>query len=62
MNINKKSVGFEQNIKQYCWILHYNINAYPMLIIGYVDVRRIPCSRSSCLRKMNYTWNRRQDN
>ena len=32
-----------------------------MLGTGYVDVRWIPCKCSECLRKMDSSWNRRQD-
>ena len=48
MNIKKKYVGFKNNIKNDCLIFQYNIQAYPMLGIGYVSVIQIPCSCSAC--------------
>ena len=32
-----------------------------MLGIGYVAVRHIPCRYSTCITKLDYPWNRRQD-
>ena len=54
MNINKKYVGFKKNIKKHGLLFHYNIRAYPLLGIGFVGVRRIPCSCSELLRKLAY--------
>ena len=43
-SIFKKSAAFKKNIKNHGLIFHYNIRADPMLGIGYVAVRHIPCS------------------
>ena len=53
MNIKKKAVGFKKNIKKHALTFHYNITSDPFLDIGYVPVRRIPCSCFACLSKMN---------
>ena len=42
-------------------LFHYNIQTDPMLGIGYVAVRWIPCSCYVCLKKLVSPWNRRQD-
>ena len=39
----------------------YRIRAYPMLGIGYIAVRRILFICSAYLRKLDFTWNRIQD-
>ena len=61
MNIKKKYFGFKGNIKNYGLPFHYNIREDPMLGIGYVAVRRIPCSCSACLSELDSPWNIRQD-
>ena len=61
MSIKKKYVNFRKNINKHGLVFHYNIRADPMLGMGYVSVRRIPCSFSVCLRKLDSRWNRRQD-
>ena len=40
---------------------HYNIREDTLLGIGYVAVRRIPCSCSECLSNLASPWNRSQD-
>ena len=50
MNIKKKGVGFNKNIKNHGLLFHYNIISDPLLVIGYIYIRQIPCSCSECLR------------
>ena len=57
----KKSVGFNKNIYNHGLFPYYNIRAYPLLGICYVDFRQIPCSCSECLSKMDSPWNISQD-
>ena len=42
MNIKKKYVGLNKNIKNHGLIFHYNIKADIRLDIGYVSVKLIP--------------------
>ena len=56
-----KFIFLKENIKNHCLLFCYNIRAYLILGIGYVAVRRIPCSRSLCLIKLAYKCNRIQD-
>ena len=62
MNIKKKYVGFRKNIKKRCLLFCYNIRENHFFGMTYVDFRWIPCSFSACLRKLDYSWNRIQDN
>ena len=61
MNIKKKAVCFKKIIKKHGLLFHYNIIADHSLGICYVDIRQIPCSCSSCVRKLASLWNRSQD-
>ena len=61
MNIKKKAVGLNNNIKYHGFIFHYNIRADPMSVIGYVTVIWITCSCSACLRKLYSPCNIIQD-
>ena len=61
MNINKKAVGFEKNIKNHGLLFHYNIAADNMLGVFYVAVIRISCRCSTCVSKLYSPWNIRQD-
>ena len=57
----EKAVDFKNNIKYYGLVFHYNVCAYPMLIIGYVDIKHIPCSCYACLSKLAFPCNIVQD-
>ena len=59
MNL-KKVVGFKNTIKKHDFLFYYNIRSDPLLNIGYVDVRRIPCSCYVCLIKLDSPCNRSQ--
>ena len=61
MNIKKKYVGFKKNINKRGLIFQYKIRSDPMFGIGYVAVRRIPCSCHACLSELSYPWNIRKD-
>ena len=54
MNINNKSVGFKNNIKNCGLIFRYYIRSDPLLGIGHVSVRLIRCSYSKCLSKLAF--------
>ena len=61
MNIKKKDDGFRKNTKKHALIFYYIIISHPLLSIDDVSVRRIICRCSSCLRKLDSTFNRIQD-
>ena len=62
MNMDRKAVGFKNNINNNGLTFQNNIRAGLMLVIGFVDSRQIPCSCSDCLRKMAPPCNIIQDN
>ena len=62
MNIKKKAVGSNRNIKKHGLLFRYNIKADPLLGVGYVEVRRIPCICSGYLSKLDSPRHRIQDN
>ena len=58
---SRKTFCLKKNIRNHGFIFQYNIRADPMLGICYAFVRWIPYIYSSCLRKMYYPCNIRQD-
>ena len=61
MNIKGKTVGFKKNVKKNGLVRHYNLRADPLLGIGYVAVKQIPCSCSAGLIKLDSPWIISQD-
>ena len=43
MNIDRTYICFKNDINKHSLNFHYNVTAYPLLVIGYVYVTLIPC-------------------
>ena len=54
--IQKETVGFIKSKKKHGLNSHYHIRADPMLGVGYVAVRRIPCYCKGCIDKLKIKW------